>query len=158
LKELTRVVKPGGEIILLGWTSQQVLPGYPLLEARLNATCSAYLPYLKDKRPDTHFMSALQAFQRAGLMDVVANTFVGTMQSPLSDVCKTAIASLFAMLWGTPQPEVSQRDWQEQQRLCKPESPDFILNLPEYYGFYTYSVFRGEVDKTTFHTKHEFTS
>ena len=147
LKELTRVVKPGGEIILLGWTSQQVLPGYPLLEARLNATCSAYLPFLKDKRPETNFMNALHTFQRAGLEAVVANTFVGTIQSPLSDVCKAAITSLFEMLWGTPQPEVSQGDWQEHERLCRSTSPDFILNLPEYYGFFTYSMFRGKVVK-----------
>ena len=41
LQELMRVVKPGGQIVLLAWSSQQVLPGYPLLEARLNATCSS---------------------------------------------------------------------------------------------------------------------
>jgi demethylmenaquinone methyltransferase/2-methoxy-6-polyprenyl-1,4-benzoquinol methylase len=40
LQELLRVVKPGGDVVLLGWSSQQLLPGYPLLEARLNATCS----------------------------------------------------------------------------------------------------------------------
>ena len=48
LRELMRVVKPGGSVILIGWSSQQVLPGYPLLEARLNATCSGYNPFLKD--------------------------------------------------------------------------------------------------------------
>ena len=149
LQELKRVVKPGGEIILLGWTSQQVLPGYPLLEARLNATCSAYLPFLKDKRPETNFMNALHAFQHVGLSDIVAHTYVGTIQSPLQEECKTAITSLFDMLWGTPQSEVSQGDWQEYQRLCKPTSPDFILNLPEYYGFFTYSAFCGKVDKSS---------
>jgi len=51
LKELMRVVRPGGDIIILAWSSQQVLPGYPLLEARLNATCSAYLPFLKRTDP-----------------------------------------------------------------------------------------------------------
>ncbi len=38
LEDLIRVVKPGGRIFLLGWSSQQLLPGYPLLEARLNGT------------------------------------------------------------------------------------------------------------------------
>ncbi len=147
LQELIRVTKPGGEIIILGWTSQQVLPGYPLLEARLNATCSAYLPFLKDKRPETNFMNALPAFQRAGLKDTVAHTFVGTIQSPLHEECRVAITSLFNMLWGTPQPEVSPEDWQDYQKLCKPTSPDFILNLPEYYGFFTYSAFFGKVNK-----------
>lgn len=148
LKELIRVTKPGGDVILLGWSSQQVLPGYPLLEARLNATCSGYLPYLRDKSPGSNFMRAMDAFHKAGLKDVSAHTFAETIQSPLREECKTAIASLFDMLWGVPQSEVSQIDWQEYQRLCKPTSPDFILNLPNYYGFFTYSVFRGKVDKT----------
>lgn len=49
LKELARVVRPGGDVILLAWSSQQLLPGHPLLEARLNATCSSYLPFCKAK-------------------------------------------------------------------------------------------------------------
>lgn len=148
LKELMRVTKPGGDVILLGWSSQQVLPGYPLLEARLNATCSAYLPYLRDQSPESNFMRAMDAFHRAGVNNVVAQTFVDTIQSPLREECKTAVASLLDMLWGAPQPEVSQADWQEYERLCKSTSPDFILNLPEYYGFFTYSMFRGEVVKS----------
>ena len=42
LKEMARVVKPGGSVAILAWSSQQLLPGYPLLEARLNATASGY--------------------------------------------------------------------------------------------------------------------
>jgi demethylmenaquinone methyltransferase/2-methoxy-6-polyprenyl-1,4-benzoquinol methylase len=51
------------------------------------------------------------------------------------------------MLWGEPQPDVSAADWTEFQRLCKPTSADFILNLPEYYGFFTYTLFRGVMDE-----------
>ena len=58
LKELMRLARPGGSINLLAWSSQQVLPGYSLLEARLNATCSSYLPYLQGKSPDLHFLRA----------------------------------------------------------------------------------------------------
>jgi hypothetical protein len=53
--------------------------------------------------------------------------------------------SLFAMLWGTPQPEVTPADWAEYQRLCQPGSPDCILNPPDYYAFFTYSMFHGKV-------------
>jgi hypothetical protein len=49
------------------------------------------------------------------------------------------------MLWGIPQHEVAPADWSEYQRLCQPESPDFILNLPDYYAFFTYSIFQGKV-------------
>jgi demethylmenaquinone methyltransferase/2-methoxy-6-polyprenyl-1,4-benzoquinol methylase len=47
------------------------------------------------------------------------------------------------MLWGERQPDVSDEDWQEYRRLCQPDSPDFIVDEPGYYAFFTYSVFRG---------------
>jgi demethylmenaquinone methyltransferase/2-methoxy-6-polyprenyl-1,4-benzoquinol methylase len=139
------VVKPDGEVILLGWSSQQLLPGYPLLEARLNATCSGYIPFLKEKSPELNFMCASHWFQKAGLEEVKAQTFVGEIQSPFTGGQRTALISLFEMLWGSPQPETSPEDWRQYQQLCSPESPDFILNIPNYYGFFTYSVFKGRV-------------
>jgi len=147
LEELVRVARPGGSIFVLGWSSQQILPGYPLLEARLNGTCSGYLPFLKDKRPEKNFMRTLGTFRNAGLEDVRAQTFVADVCAPLTSGEQTAITSLFEMLWGIPQAEVSLEDWQEYQRLCRADSTDFILNLPEYYGFFTYSLFCGRVSK-----------
>lgn len=147
LKELIRVVKPGGRIILLGWSLQQFLPGHPLLEARLNGTCSGYLPFLKDTRPEQNFMRTLGWFRKAGLDDAQAQTFVGEVQAPLDPRERTALTSLFEMLWGVQQPEVSCEDWEAYQRLCNPASPEFILNLPDYYGFFTYSMFGGRVVK-----------
>jgi ubiquinone/menaquinone biosynthesis C-methylase UbiE len=145
LEELMRVVKPGGDIILLGWSSQQLLPGYPLLEARLNATCSGYIPFLKEKSPDMNFMRAIHCFRTAGLEEIKAQTFLGEVQSPLTSGERTALISLFDMLWGSPQPETSPEDWRQYQQLCIPESLDFILDIPDYYAFFTYSMFRGRV-------------
>lgn len=145
LQELMRVVRPGGQVILLGWSSQQLLPGYPLLEARLNATCSAYSPFLKGKSPGSHFMRAASHFRSRGLKDIEARSFLGDIRSPLSHAQRTALISLFEMLWEEPQPEVSAQDWAEYKRLCTPRSQDFILDLPEYYAFFTYSMFRGRV-------------
>lgn len=145
LAELRRVVRPGGDIILLGWSSQQLLPGYPFLEARLNATGSAYLPYIEGKRPELNFLRALRWFREAGLDKVRAETFLGDVQSPANSGERTALASLLEMLWGERQPGVTDEDWQEYQRLCRPESPDFIVDSPDYYAFFTYSLFRGKV-------------
>jgi demethylmenaquinone methyltransferase/2-methoxy-6-polyprenyl-1,4-benzoquinol methylase len=147
LQELMRVVKPGGSIILLGWSSQQLLPGYPLLEARLNATCSAYMPYLQDKHPMDNFLRALHSFQKLNFEGLEAKTYVGDVRSPLSPGQRTALISLFGMLWGERQPEASAEDWAEYERLCKAQSPELILNLPDYYAFFTYSLFRGRVPK-----------
>jgi demethylmenaquinone methyltransferase/2-methoxy-6-polyprenyl-1,4-benzoquinol methylase len=145
LLELKRVVKPGGTVAILAWSSQCLLPGYPLLEARLNATGSGLAPHVRGRPPESHFLRALGWFEKAGLVDLEARTSVSSVQAPLSDGIRTALISLFQMLWGEPVPEVPAEDWAEYQRLCLPESPDFILDLPDYVAFYTYSLFRGAV-------------
>ncbi len=145
LKELARVVRPGGSVAILAWSSQQLLPGYPLLEARLNATSSAIIPYVKGKKPESLFPRALGWFREAGLEEPTARTFVGDVYAPLSDDIRSALVAFFQMLWGEPQPEESPEDRAQYQHLCEPESPDFILNLPDYYAFFTYSMFRGKV-------------
>jgi hypothetical protein len=62
-------------VAILFWSSQQLLPGYPLLEARLNASRAARFPYTDNTKPD------------------------------------------------------------------------FVLNLPDYYAFITYSLFCGKVPR-----------
>ncbi|KAF5417604.1 MAG: hypothetical protein C5S48_00115 [Candidatus Methanogaster sp.] len=58
---------------------------------------------------------------------------------------RSALAALIEMRWVDVEAELSEGDWAEYQRLCLAESPDFILDLPDYYAFYTYSMFRGRV-------------
>lgn len=147
LKELARVVKPGGIVAILAWSSQQLLPGYPLLEARLNATCSALIPCVKGKKPESNFLRALGWSHHAGYGEPTVQTFIGDVHAPLSEDIRTALISFFQMLWGEPQPGVSQEDRAEYQRLCQPDSPDFILGLPDYYAFFTYSMFSGRVPR-----------
>jgi ubiquinone/menaquinone biosynthesis C-methylase UbiE len=147
LQELLGVVKPGGSVILLGWSSQQLLPGYPLLEARLNATCSGYIPFFKEQSPEVNFMRALRVFQDAGLEHLRAQTFVGDVRAPLQSGERAALTSLFQMLWGAPQPEASAEDIAEYKRLCLRGAPEFILDLPDYYAFFTYTMFSGKVPK-----------
>jgi ubiquinone/menaquinone biosynthesis C-methylase UbiE len=149
LRELARVVRPGGTVAILVWSSQTLLPGYPLLEARLNATSPGIAPFVKGKRPELHFLRALGWFREAGLEEPGAQTFVGDAHAPLSDDMRNALMALLDMRWPGVQSEVTPEDWAEFQRLCQPESPDFILDLPDYYAFYTYSMFRGEVPART---------
>ena len=87
LKEMARVVKPGGSIAILAWSAQQALPGYPLLEARLNATGSWLVTYFRDKMPSASFVRALGWFREAGLEEATGRTFVGDVQAPLSSCC-----------------------------------------------------------------------
>lgn len=143
LAEMRRVVVPGGRVFILAWTAQQLLPGYPLLEVRLNATCSAYAPYLRDQLPEAHVLRALEVFAHAGFSAPRARTFVGEAHAPLNPALRRSLTALFEMLWGARQPEASDADWRDYQRLCRPESPDFILDQPGYYAFFTYTVFHG---------------
>lgn len=147
LLEMARVVRPGGRIAVLAWTSQQVLPGYSLLEARLNATWSAYAPWLRDMPPEAHFMRAGGWFPKSGIGNLTCRTFVGEVQAPLPPEIKIALEALFAMLWTKPPDSETQADWLEYERLCRTDSPDFILDLPEYYAFFTYTLFTGRVEK-----------
>lgn len=54
VKELARVVKPGGIVAILFWSSQKLLPGYPLLEVRLNMTSQATAPFRKGMTSEQH--------------------------------------------------------------------------------------------------------
>lgn len=141
VRELVRVVKPAGIVAILFWSSQRLLPGYPLLEARLNATCAANFPYTDGTRPELHILRALGWLQEAGLDEPRARTFVADIHAPSNDAVRDALTSSFQMLWGKAEPKVTSQDWARFQRLCQPESPGFILNLPDYYAFITYSLF-----------------
>ena len=145
VKELVRVVKPGGIVAILFWSSQRLLPGHPLLEARLNATWAANFPYTDDTRPELHILRALGWLREAYLDDPQVRTFVADIRASLDDAAQDALTGSFQMLWGKAKPEVAPEDWTQFQRLCQPESPDFILNLPDYYAFITYSLFWGKV-------------
>ena len=145
LREVARVVKPGGLVFILIWSSQMLLPGYPLLEARLNDTSSGVAPFKASMPPELHFMRALGWFHQIGLVQPTFRTFVSDISTPLSSEMTIALTEIFQMRWGETHLEVSPEDWTEYQRLCHPNSPDFILNVPEYCAFITYSLFCGKV-------------
>jgi demethylmenaquinone methyltransferase/2-methoxy-6-polyprenyl-1,4-benzoquinol methylase len=145
LLELLRVVKPGGLVAITAWSSEKLLPGHPQLEARLNATIPGIAPFAAGMKPESHFLRALGWFREAGLEEPEAQTFAGDAYAPLTDDLRRALASLFQMRWPGMKEELAREDWEEYQRLCLPESPDFILNRPDYYAFFTYSMFSGFV-------------
>ncbi len=142
---LARLIKPGGRLILGYWSSQCLLPGYPALEARLNASPAGIAPFVAGSTPDAHFLYTLRWMQQAGLVNTRAETFVHTVAAPLAPDLQKALTELLVMRWGSAGNDVSTEDWQTCQRLCRAESPDFILNRPGYCAFFTYSVFQGSV-------------
>jgi demethylmenaquinone methyltransferase/2-methoxy-6-polyprenyl-1,4-benzoquinol methylase len=145
VKELERVVKPGGRVAILAWSDEKLLPGYPVLEARLNATSAGVAPFVKGNKPESHFLRALGWFRDAGFKEQTARTFAGDAHAPLTDDLHSALTAVFQMRWPGVESELRQEDWAEYQRLCLPDSPDFILDQPDYYAFFTYSMFHGKV-------------
>ena len=123
----------------------QLLSGYPVLEAHLNATYSGIAPFVEGVGTELHFSRMMGWFRRAGMGAVTVRTFAGDVSAPLSGEIRDALIALIGMRWGDVEAELSEEDWAEYQRLCLAESPEFILDLPDYYAFYTYSMFRGRV-------------
>jgi demethylmenaquinone methyltransferase/2-methoxy-6-polyprenyl-1,4-benzoquinol methylase len=67
------------------------------------------------------------------------------VQAPLRPEIRDGLALLFEMLWGDTIGQASRADIEEYRRLCLPTSPDFIGDIPEYCGFFTYTMFSGRV-------------
>jgi ubiquinone/menaquinone biosynthesis C-methylase UbiE len=148
VRGLARVVKPGGAVALLLWSSQQLLPGYPFLEARLNGTCAGAAPATPDWPPHRHPLRALDWLSRAGLQELTARTFVVDIRGPLEETGKEALASIIDMRWGEAKSELSQADRDVFTRATNRRSPHCVVDSPSYFGFFTYSMFWGMVPPT----------
>jgi demethylmenaquinone methyltransferase/2-methoxy-6-polyprenyl-1,4-benzoquinol methylase len=145
VRELARVVIPGGSVALFAWSSEKLLPGYPALEARLDATASGMAPFSAGMPPGRHFLRALGWLREAGLVDCAVRTFAGEAHAPLDRELRDALTALFAMRWPGAEAELPEEYHAEYRRLCLPESPDFIVKDPDYYAFFTWSLFHGRV-------------
>lgn len=144
IAELTRVIRPGGTLAILGWTSQLLLPGYPELEAGLN-TASSLVTHSTGNAPEDHFMRAAGWLRAAGLTGVESRTYAGDIRPPLDEKVRKAMPAAFEMLWADARSSVSRKEWEEFGRLTDPSSKDYIVDLPDYCAFFNYTMFRGKV-------------
>ncbi len=145
LQELARVVKPGGIVAFAAWSSERLLPGYPVLEAKLGTTSVGLAPFVPGKDPNKHFLRALGWFRELGFGEPKAEVFSQSICAPADDEMRNALIYLFESRWHEVESELEPKDRAEFQRICNPQSPDFILDHPDYYGFFTYSLFWGKV-------------
>lgn len=139
-----RVLRPGGRIFILFWTHQQILPGYPLLEARLNTASSITELWSDGMDPMIHGMNAGNWLERMGFTNISSRTFLADINAPFNDNDILAMNILFPMLWGEAEARVDREDWDLFQRITDPDSPDYLLKNPHYHGFYSYSLFTGK--------------
>jgi demethylmenaquinone methyltransferase/2-methoxy-6-polyprenyl-1,4-benzoquinol methylase len=143
--ELARVVKPGGTVALLFWSSQQLLPGHPLLEARLDATSSGIAPATHAWQPDRHHLRALGWLRQCGFRNSAARTFVADVHAPMREAERSALASIIEMRWGDPGSELTAADRAMFELLRDRSAQASIVDCPDYHGFFTYSMFWGAV-------------
>ena len=150
LRGLARVVRPGGTVALVYWSSQRLLAGHPRLEARLDVAHAAINPYLSQAAGTTHYLRALAWFPEAGLVAPTACTYLADVRAPLSADERAALLFCLDMFWGGAQEGHTADERAEYQRLCDGASPDCVLDQPGYYAFLTYTVFAGRLaDATT---------
>jgi SAM-dependent methyltransferase len=145
LREMARTTRPGGRVVVLGWVAQRVLPGHPLLEARLNGACSAYGPHLAGVPAGQHFERALGAFHAVGLVEATAHTVAHGVTAPLAPPVRRALVGLLDMLWTAPAGEEGADAWAELQRLRTPGSAGDILDVPGYHAWFAHTVFTATV-------------
>jgi len=145
VRGLAQVVKPGGTVALVLWSSQVLLPGYPFLEARLNATRAGAAPASSDWSPQRHFLRSIGWLSQAGLRAPSVRTFPVDLYAPLDGNEREALASIIEMRWGHPESELSEEDWVLYQRLTDWESADSVVDQKDFFGFFTYSMFCGTV-------------
>lgn len=141
LGELARVVRPGGRVIVAGWTSQALLPGHPLLEARLGASASPYASWLAGRPPEACFMRTLGAMREVGLVARAARTFVANVRGPLDAELGPALEETLAMVWDLASLGLAEADRAALARLCGPGASEPIARLADYVGFVTYTSF-----------------
>ncbi len=145
LGEMKRVTRAGGTVAILAWSSERLLPGYPLLEAKLGTTTPGLAPFSDGMDPARHFQRGLGLLRQVGLVDRKARAFSGSVQAPLTKEARSAMGSLFEMRWPDAEKELSVADRAEFERLTHPDSEDFILNHEDYFAYFTYSMFFGTV-------------
>ncbi len=143
LSEMKRVLKPGGRLILAAWSSQMLLPGYPLLEARLSTTQEGLAPFETGMDPIRHFSASARVFQRMGFENIQCKTFLRDITPSMTPEEKRSLGDLFNMRWGQQPSGLNEDDQALYTHLTDPGSDRFILTDPGYYGFFTYTVFCG---------------
>jgi len=143
LRELGRVLRPGGTCALACWLSQTLLPGHAELEARLNLTCQGMAPWDACPTPRAHLLRGLGWLREAGYDHPRLHALSGVVPGPLSPDVREAMLDLFAMRWGDPSSEIEPRWRDEYERLTRSDSASCILDAPDYAAVFTYVVLMG---------------
>lgn len=148
IEEYKRVVKPGGTIAVLFWSSQKLFGGYPILESKLNSYSAANFPFTDETPVDVHILRAKNWMRKNALEDIKIKSFVADFASPFNEENTKGLAMTLDMLFEPKiKEEIEAKYWDKYQDLKDPKSKNFLFAQEDYCGFITYTMFYAKVPK-----------
>ncbi len=146
LRELCRVVRPGGRIIVKESQvlSAMFLPGHPELERRIQlAEIRRTLAEGGGRSFQERRQTTPASLRAAGLTDVTQRTYMLERRATLAPADHDYIQhTVFSRNWGDRLRELlTGEDWTERTRLCDEGSAANVLRSPDYYCLYPITLF-----------------
>jgi SAM-dependent methyltransferase len=139
---LSRTLKPGGRLAIFhgNWMRPLYLPGYARLEHLICAARETVYAREYPWQGPPHPESSLAWLRQAGLVSCQLQVFPLVHRQPLpADVREYLTSAIFgghyarAVAEGGHEVGMTPEDEDLWRRLSNPQSPDFILNQPDYY-------------------------
>ncbi|PID94221.1 MAG: hypothetical protein CSA95_04070 [Bacteroidetes bacterium] len=146
LKDFIRIAKPGAKIVVVFWSSQKILSGYPYLESALNNTRTANRPFREKGNPDLHILRTPAWFKKVGLDKITVKSYAADIYNVNPDMF-SVMPLLFKMFWSQAKSEVSEEIWQQYTDIINPKSENYLLKDDCYTGLMTYTTYIATVEK-----------
>jgi len=140
LRQVRRVLRPGGFVALWYWTDQALLCGHPALKAQLRAAFCQSTPYIVGNSPQLQVARVRDWFPRAGLHPTHSEAFVRTIHGPLDATEREAVHDAIDMLHAEVAHDLSGEAAARYGSLANRRAPESVAADPAYFDWIMYSL------------------